>query len=61
MKNIQVDREMLMASNKSLAEFNLSREPVITQGKGELATGYSEAARLRKIFDQDKEQLGISF
>ncbi|XP_046386384.1 vacuolar protein sorting-associated protein 37B [Ischnura elegans] len=35
-KNLVTEKEMLMASNKSLAEYNLSKEPSLTEGKQRL-------------------------
>ncbi|XP_071448725.1 vacuolar protein sorting-associated protein 37B [Hetaerina americana] len=35
-KNLVTEKEMLMASNKSLAEYNLSKEPNLTEGKQRL-------------------------
>merc|ERR1712183_633391 len=39
-------KEMLLASNKSLAEYNLSQEPVLRQCKASLVEKYSNAGRL---------------
>ena len=57
-KNVQVDREMLLASNKSLADYNLSKKPRLDQAKGTLAAKYEELVRLRKIYDADKQKIG---
>lgn len=35
-KNLETEKEMLMASNRSLAEFNLSKQPELEEGKQEL-------------------------
>ncbi|XP_029163187.1 vacuolar protein sorting-associated protein 37B [Nylanderia fulva] len=32
-KNLETEKEMLMASNRSLAEFNLSKQPELEEGK----------------------------
>jgi len=46
MKALTNEKEMLLASNKSLAEYNLSQEPVIREAKGALLEKYQEAAKL---------------
>jgi ESCRT-I complex subunit VPS37 len=35
-KDLEAEKEILMASNRSLAEFNLSKEPHVTEGKQHL-------------------------
>lgn len=35
-KDLETEKEMIMASNRSLAEFNLTKEPTLTQGKQRL-------------------------
>jgi ESCRT-I complex subunit VPS37 len=35
-KDLEAEKEMLMASNRSLAEFNLTKEPHVTEGKQHL-------------------------
>ncbi|XP_013403239.1 vacuolar protein sorting-associated protein 37B [Lingula anatina] len=57
-KNIQVDREMLLASNKSLADYNLSKEPLLKEGREKLATLYEEVQRSKEVLLRDKEQIG---
>ncbi|CAH1801309.1 unnamed protein product [Owenia fusiformis] len=56
-KSLQIDREMCLTSNKSLAEFNISRQPRFTQGIKQLAAMYEEAATLRKSYEKNKEKL----
>ena len=46
MKAMYSEKEMVMASNKSLAEYNLSQEPVLREAKGRLMEKYGEATRL---------------
>ncbi|XP_045590810.2 vacuolar protein sorting-associated protein 37B-like isoform X1 [Procambarus clarkii] len=46
MKNLASEQEMLLAANKSLAEFNLSLEPKLSQAKQNLISKYEEAAKL---------------
>ena len=46
MKALYNEKEMLLASNKSLAEYNLSQEPVLREAKERLLGRYTEATRL---------------
>ena len=46
MKAMYSEKEMVMASNKSLAEYNLSQEPVLREAKEQLLEKYGEATRL---------------
>ncbi|TRY70390.1 hypothetical protein TCAL_04834 [Tigriopus californicus] len=45
-QSLQGEKEMLMASNKSLAEYNLSQEPVLRRIRLELEARKNEAATL---------------
>ena len=45
MKALYSEKEMLVASNKSLAEYNMSQEPVLRQAKEKLMERYGEAVR----------------
>ena len=46
MKAMYSEKEMVMASNKSLAEYNLSQEPELREAKERLLEKYGEATRL---------------
>jgi ESCRT-I complex subunit VPS37 len=46
MKALFDEKEMLLASNKSLAEYNLSQEPIIREGKAALLEKFQEASNL---------------
>jgi len=46
MKALQDEKEMLLTSNKSLAEYNLSQEPVMRETKAKLQEKYQAAQRL---------------
>ena len=48
---------MLMTSNKSLAEYNLSQEPVITEAKQILVEKYQKAAQLAEEVKKVKTEL----
>ena len=45
-KSLENEKNMLLASNKSLAEYNLSQEPVLRQGKERLAEKQRTATAL---------------
>ena len=45
-KAMNSKKEMVMASSKSLVEYNLSQEPVLREAKGRLMEKYGEATRL---------------
>ena len=53
-------RETLLAENKSYAEFNLAKEPKLTQAKHQLAAAYDAAVTLQKQAEQNKQKLGMS-
>ena len=44
-KNLYSEKEMLLASNKSLAEYNLSQEPALTEARVRLQERHREANR----------------
>merc|ERR1719175_105437 len=46
MKALQDEKEMLLTSNKSLAEYNLSQEPVVREAKARLQEKYRTAQQL---------------
>ncbi|XP_077996124.1 vacuolar protein sorting-associated protein 37B-like [Glandiceps talaboti] len=56
-RSVQLQRETLLATNRSLAEHNLSREPRLKSAKARLASGHAEAARIRSLFERNKQQL----
>nr|CAD7609087.1 unnamed protein product [Timema genevievae] len=45
-KELETEKEMLMASNRSLAEFNLSKEPLLRNGKMQLKDLSQEGEKL---------------
>lgn len=45
-KEIETEKEMLMASNRSLAEFNLAREPHLISGKQRIQELSEEGERI---------------
>lgn len=54
-KNAENEREMLLASNKSLADFNLSREPKLRQSRQQLKEQYEQAQELVAEVEQNKK------
>ncbi|XP_002738465.1 vacuolar protein sorting-associated protein 37B-like [Saccoglossus kowalevskii] len=56
-RSVQLQRETLLATNRSLAEHNLSREPRLRSGKGRLASLYTQSTKLRSQYERDKQQL----
>jgi hypothetical protein len=55
-KSLASEKQMLMASNKSLAEFNLSREPRLNQGKERLGTAHEQAKQLQEEVLENKSK-----
>lgn len=56
-KKLYEEKEMLMASNKSLAEYNLSQEPVVREEKEKLLGKFQEATRLAEEVKRLKADL----
>ena len=56
-KVLENRRDTLIASNKSLAEFNLSREPAYRQARQALADAHRAAQELRREVEAKREQL----
>merc|ERR1719270_2306896 len=46
MKALQEEKEMLLTSNKSLAEYNLSQEPIVREAKARVQEKYQTAQQL---------------
>lgn len=56
-KNGEQEKETLLASNKSIAEYNLGLEPRLIQSRHQLAETYEQAVKIQKDFDRDKLKL----
>lgn len=56
-KNYESDRETVLASNKSLAEYNLSQEPVLEQLKVQLRRQFDELKSYKKRVEAKKKTL----
>lgn len=57
-QELQVDREVLLTSNRSLAEESLSHRPHLQNGKLQLAAKYEELARLTTACREKQSRLG---
>merc|ERR1719260_264129 len=57
MKALQEEKNMLLTSNKSLAEYNLSQEPVVREAKARLQEKYRAAQQLGEEVRQLKSSL----
>ncbi|XP_046560540.1 vacuolar protein sorting-associated protein 37B-like [Haliotis rubra] len=53
------DKETLLTSNKSLAEFNLTLQPRLDDLKRQVATGYEEINTIKTNLGKDKAQLDM--
>lgn len=60
MKNLANEQEILLAANKSLAEFNLSLEPKLSQAKQTIISKYEEAAQLSEEVNTLKGEVDSS-
>jgi len=56
-KHIATEKEMLLAQNKSLAEWNLSQEPKLREAKSRLLDVYEQAAKLKEEAESKRSQL----
>ncbi|GAB6033665.1 hypothetical protein CHUAL_013725 [Chamberlinius hualienensis] len=56
-KKFSTEKEMCMTTNKSLAEFNLSKEPQLRQTKQRLVETYERAVEVFKNADMNKQKL----
>merc|ERR1719454_2516417 len=57
MKALQEEKNMLLTSDKSLAEYNLSQEPVVREAKARLQEKYRAAQQL----GEESEQMTDTF
>ena len=49
---------MLIASNKSLAEYNLAKEPVYNDARNLLSKAFTEVDELREKVEKKKDKTG---
>lgn len=56
-KKIKVQREMLMASNRSLAEHNLQQQPILESRKHQLYEAHQNKAVIQEVFEKNRQKL----
>lgn len=56
-KRIQVQRETLMASNRSLAEYNLSQQPILEAKKNALFEAHRNKAVIQEMYEEYRKKL----
>lgn len=56
-KEIETEKEMLMASNRSLAEFNLAREPQLSSGKQRIQELSEDGERIYNSVEAKSKEL----
>ena len=59
MKNLQDEKESVLATNKSLAEYNLSKEPTLAAARVQLASSYTRARQLNEDFQTKVQKLSM--
>lgn len=57
-KKVKVQWEMLMASNRSLAEYNLQQQPKLESRKHQLYEAHQNKAAIQEVFEKNKQKLG---
>lgn len=57
LKEIENEKENLIAENNSMAEFNLSKEPELVEGREKLNSLYEEVARVQSVVEEKLEEL----
>ncbi|XDV19892.1 hypothetical protein PO909_025289, partial [Leuciscus waleckii] len=55
---LELDRETLLVTNRSLAEDSLSNRPHLQNGKRQLAAKYEELAKLTTACREKQSRLG---
>lgn len=56
-KRIKVQRETLMASNRSLAEYNLSQQPILEAKKNALFKAHLSKTAIQETYEQKRQKL----
>lgn len=57
LRELESKRDMLIASNKSLAEYNLAREPAYNEARKRLEDAHREAVDLKKEVENKKNKI----
>ena len=58
MRRIDIDKDNLIANNRSVAEYNLSQEPKLASSKQLLGRTYEASVKVQKEYDEKKQKLG---
>lgn len=61
MRQLQVERELQLAGNRSLAEHNMKQAPKLTECKDRLRKLYQQLNEQTKRFEDNKINLGMLF
>lgn len=56
-KHFKGDKQMMVTNSKSIAEYNLSKEPRLRQAREQLARVYENAVEYQKSYEQAKQKL----
>ncbi|XP_030750909.1 vacuolar protein sorting-associated protein 37B [Sitophilus oryzae] len=56
-KELEVEKENLIAQNKSMAEFNLSKEPELVEGREKLKNLYDDIEKITNIIEEKSQEL----
>lgn len=60
-KDIEAEREMLLAGNKSISEYNLSQRSVLDESQENLNFTHKRAVELKDNLVAAKSEIGISY
>jgi len=58
-KKLKLDKELIQAENRSIADHNLSKEPHLKQLREELDLKYKQLGNLKEVFQANQAKLGI--
>lgn len=56
-RNIETEKEVILTSNKSIAEFNLSKEPQLREARQRLVETYEKALDVCREAEEKKQQI----
>ena len=57
-KKIKLDKELLQAENRSIADHNISKEPVLIELRQTLAAKYEQLKELNESFLMNQAKMG---
>lgn len=58
MKSIESEKLTLLANNRSIADYNLQREPKLRSARELLAETYKNAVQIQKLAESNRFKLG---